>query len=188
MKKLLILATLLIVSAGVAHADTCVVSDPTGTPLNVRDQPSVSAPILGALNNGVVVSTGATQGDWVRVVPQEGRSGWVYRKYLNCRAQVTQLGTLEGWKIEYDSELFAGACIATGQYKKTKYSFLTAYPREGTEKLWFFSVSNPEWTWIKKETDYELILATQKRNDRRKDWPLTFHGLDGQFMFAKSKC
>jgi serine protease Do len=184
MKQLLIFATLLIVSTGVAHADTCVVSDPTGTPLNVRDQPSISAPILGALNNGVVVSTGATHGDWVRVVPQEGRSGWVYRKYLNCRAQVTQLGTVEGWKIEYDSELFAGACIAAGQYKKTKYSFLTAYPREGTEKLWFFSVSNPEWTWIKKDTDYELILATQKRNDPRRDRPVTFRGFDGQFMVA----
>jgi Bacterial SH3 domain len=64
----------------------CVVNDPTGTPLNVRKGPSSSAAILGALNNGTIVSTGTTQGNWVRVAPHEapGKSGWVYKKYLEC--------------------------------------------------------------------------------------------------------
>jgi hypothetical protein len=48
------------------------------------------------------------------------------------------------WAIEYDSELFAGACIATIGYNllKLKVSFITAYPKEGTEKLWFIGFSS----------------------------------------------
>jgi Bacterial SH3 domain len=83
-RKLMTAAVVLIAMTGIARAEGCIVADPTGTPLNVRKDPSSSAAILGALNNGTSVSTGATRGEWVRIVPQEGKTGWVYRKYLDC--------------------------------------------------------------------------------------------------------
>ena len=72
---------------GQAHAApiSCVVADPTGTPLNVRTGPGGS--ILGALNNDTVVMlsdlTVANGKKWVKVVPLgPGKSGWVYLNHL----------------------------------------------------------------------------------------------------------
>jgi len=91
------------------------------------------------------------------------------------------------WVIEYDSELFAGACIATIDYNllKLKISFITAYPKEGTEKLWFVGLSSPEWTWIKSNTAYDFAIATQRKGGETKTWPLVFTGGSNGFMFAK---
>ena len=84
----LVLATALLVvlSTGIASAEECIVTDPTGTPLNVRNRPSQHAPIIGALNNGTTVSTGMSRGDWVHIVPQKvsGKSGWVWHKFIDC--------------------------------------------------------------------------------------------------------
>ena len=102
------------------------------------------------------------------------------------QSAITKLGIVDNtWGIEYNSTLFAGACIATVKYVKVQFSFLTAYPTEGTEKLWYIAISNPEWTWIKKDAYYDLILAVQRRNDPRRDTPVTFQGFNGQFMIAK---
>jgi hypothetical protein len=83
-----------------------------------------------------------------------------------AQAKPVQLGLIDNrWVIEYDSELFAGACIATIDYNllKLKISFITAYPREGTEKLWFVGLSSPEWTWIKSSTTYDFAIDTQRK-------------------------
>jgi hypothetical protein len=65
----------------------CTVADPTGTPLNVRSTPP-NGPILGALNNGamvtVVESILARGQKWVRILPEIGKPGWVFRNYLDC--------------------------------------------------------------------------------------------------------
>lgn len=71
-----------------ALAQTCIVADPTGTPLNVRTAPGGA--ILGALHNGVAVRiTDKTYDEsgksWVYIVPLEGgKAGWVFRAYLDC--------------------------------------------------------------------------------------------------------
>jgi len=74
-----------------AHAEPvgrCVVTDPTGTPLNVRAFPN--GPIDGALHNGAIVRQEQTTLDergraWTYVVPlEEGRAGWVFRNYVSC--------------------------------------------------------------------------------------------------------
>jgi hypothetical protein len=50
------------------------------------------------------------------------------------------LGTVDNrWGIEYNPNLLAGACTATSKYDNMQFSFLTAYPTEGTEKLWFLN-------------------------------------------------
>ena len=57
MTRLVIAAMTLIVSLGLAFAadgDRCKVTDPTGTPLNVRDSPN--GKIVGTLANGVLVA------------------------------------------------------------------------------------------------------------------------------------
>jgi hypothetical protein len=79
-------ALLLVLFTGIARAEVCVVADPTGTPLNVRERPSQRAPIIGALNNEITVLTKMSRGDWVHIVPHKGpgKSGWVWRKFIDC--------------------------------------------------------------------------------------------------------
>jgi hypothetical protein len=96
-----------------------------------------------------------------------------------AQAKPVQLELIDNkWVIEYDSELFAGACIATTAYNllKLKISFITAYPKEGTEKLWFVGLSSPEWTWIKSSTTYDFAIDTQRKGGETKNWPLFLPG------------
>src|SRR5262249_35544911 len=90
---------------------------------------------------------------------------------VGAQAKPVQLGLIDNkWVIAYDSELFAGACIATTGYDllKLKISFITAYPTEGTEKLWFVGLSSPEWTWIKSSTTYDFAIITQRKSGAAK--------------------
>lgn len=74
--------------ATAASAQTCVVNDPSGTPLNVRARPYGA--ILGALHNGAPVEILDVTWDgrgrqWAYVAPlASGRRGWVFRDYLAC--------------------------------------------------------------------------------------------------------
>src|SRR6516225_1317519 len=107
---------------------------------------------------------------------------------VGAQAKPVQLTVIDNrWVIEYDSELFVGACIATIRYDllKLKISFITAYPKEGTEKLWFVGLSSPEWTWIKSSTAYDFAIDTQRKGGEAKNWPLVFTGGSNGFMFAK---
>ena len=64
-----ILTVVLIALATVARADVvCTVSDPTGTPLNVRAQPKQNGSILGALNNDTSVVVKERRGQWASIV------------------------------------------------------------------------------------------------------------------------
>src|SRR5262245_58754062 len=105
------------------------------------------------------------------------------------QAKPVQLTPVDKWVIEYDSELFAGACIATTGYNlplKLKISFITAYPKEGTEKLWFVGLSSPEWTWIKSDANYDFAIDTKRKSGETKKWPLVFTGGSSGFMYAKA--
>jgi hypothetical protein len=73
-------AILLAASSGsLLAAISCTVSDPTGTPLNVRSRPNGS--IVGALHNGVTVFVSDLAADghgqkWAKIVPlHEGKAG-----------------------------------------------------------------------------------------------------------------
>jgi len=79
-------ATEVIVIRGSSNSE-CVVFDPTGTPLNVRNRPNGT--IIGALHNDTSVivtdSTVASGKVWSKVVPIEaGKVGWVLRSYIDC--------------------------------------------------------------------------------------------------------
>ncbi len=86
--KSFVLIVVLATLATAAWGQNCVVSDPSGTPLNVRSHPN--GPILGALHNGVTVRILDTTFDdrgrpWAYVAPLDaGRRGWVFRNYLDC--------------------------------------------------------------------------------------------------------
>lgn len=67
----------------------CIVTDPTGTPLNVRLAPY--SRIIGTIANGVGVTildrtTDENGEPWVHIVHSEtgAEIGWVYRKYVSC--------------------------------------------------------------------------------------------------------
>jgi uncharacterized protein YgiM (DUF1202 family) len=66
----------------------CTVSDPTGTPLNVRSR--ANGKIIAKLKNGTLVEIDdSTAGNkWSRISFRSGRKriiGWVLRDYLSCQ-------------------------------------------------------------------------------------------------------
>ena len=79
--------SLAMVEAASAQA-RCTVTDPTGTPLNVRQWPN--GPIVGALHNGAAVRRLQTERDdrgrpWSYVVPRgAGQPGWIFREFVSC--------------------------------------------------------------------------------------------------------
>jgi hypothetical protein len=85
--------TLAALAAAVAWAapalagDRCKVTDPTGTPLNIRDQ---KMNIIGTIENGRLVyiqryGEDANGKPWAYVTTQGGkRLGWVYREFVSC--------------------------------------------------------------------------------------------------------
>ena len=108
---------------------------------------------------------------------------------VGTQAKPVQIALLDNrWVIAYDAELFAGACIATmdSNLLKLKISFITAYPKEGTEKLWFVGLSSPEWSWIKSGATYDFAIDTKRGSGETKKWPLVFNGGSDGFMFAQA--
>ena len=86
--KRLLLACWFAVMATTASAQTCIVNDPTGTPLNVRARPNGA--ILGALHNGAAVQVLQVIHDnggraWANIAPLgAGVRGWVFGSFLTC--------------------------------------------------------------------------------------------------------
>lgn len=75
-------------SAALAQSG-CVVADPSGTPLNLRDAPNGA--ILQTLRNGTQVTilrtTTLAGKPWALIANASGQQlGWVYRRYVNCAA------------------------------------------------------------------------------------------------------
>ncbi len=91
MTRLVIAAMALLVSVSLAAAEgeRCKVTDPTGTPLNVRASPN--GKITGTLANGtfvaIVESKDAANGKpWVRIEDYQTKKpiGWVFREFVSC--------------------------------------------------------------------------------------------------------
>ncbi len=51
--------------------------------VNVRLRPDRSAPILGQVDKGAVVDVYRSTGDWIKIVPPEGTTGWVNKNFIN---------------------------------------------------------------------------------------------------------
>jgi hypothetical protein len=67
-------------------AERCKVTDPTGTPLNVR---RADGKIIGVLHNGEIVRILSTGADakgkpWAYVAYETNGEGWVYREFISC--------------------------------------------------------------------------------------------------------
>lgn len=81
------LAAFIAYAAPALAGDRCKVTDPTGTPLNIRDQ---KKNIIGTIENGriVVIQRYGEDSDgkpWAYVSTQGGRRlGWVYREFISC--------------------------------------------------------------------------------------------------------
>ncbi|MDO4895525.1 SH3 domain-containing protein [Moraxella sp.] len=89
MKKPIIalLATLAISTS--AYAETCKVTDPTGTPLNARATPN--GKIIGKVRNGTMVYIDDYDYDrkgrpWALVFNARNGNyiGWVFREFISC--------------------------------------------------------------------------------------------------------
>ena len=68
--------------------NSCVVADPTGTPLNIRTSPN--GKIVGKIANGerIRISDQTTENgkEWAYISNAASRPmGWVFRKFLVCR-------------------------------------------------------------------------------------------------------
>jgi hypothetical protein len=89
LKSALIAAAALAVTLSAASAQQCMVSDPTGTPLNIRETPG--GEVIGRLRNGTFVTMVDTVDDrrgrrWA-IVRAPGYSGTVsvFREFVSCR-------------------------------------------------------------------------------------------------------
>src|SRR5262245_25392631 len=88
-----LMTALLLTAGGTAAnaATSCVVADPSPTPLNVRAAPGQSGAILTALEDGypVTIQSSATHKGqpWALITDQAGTPlGWVFQRYLDCAA------------------------------------------------------------------------------------------------------
>jgi uncharacterized protein YgiM (DUF1202 family) len=88
---LFLLVVLAFAGATAANAQRCKITDPTGTPLNVRASPN--GRIVGKVRNGTVVYIEANASDrngkaWARIGTYRGRRyvilGWVFREFISC--------------------------------------------------------------------------------------------------------
>jgi Bacterial SH3 domain len=69
---------------------TCVVKDPTGTPLNIRSEPG-GRTIVGTLKNGTVIielEREEQNSKWTKIATLKGKekTGWVFREFLQCES------------------------------------------------------------------------------------------------------
>ncbi|TWV83421.1 SH3 domain-containing protein [Moraxella sp. VT-16-12] len=69
-------------------AETCMVTDPTDTPLNVRAAPGNKGKVIYTIDNGIIVTIVkySKNKKWAYVRDADTREdiGWVYREYLSC--------------------------------------------------------------------------------------------------------
>jgi hypothetical protein len=68
--------------------NTCVVADPTGSPLNIRTSPN--GKVVGKIGNGerIRISDQTVENgkEWAYISNAASRPmGWVFRKFLECR-------------------------------------------------------------------------------------------------------
>jgi serine/threonine protein kinase, bacterial len=68
-------------------AATCKITDPTGTPLNIRERPN--SEIIGTINNGRNISILKYAVDkngkpWANIRDESGQTGWVIREFVSC--------------------------------------------------------------------------------------------------------
>jgi hypothetical protein len=86
-RAMLMSAVLFTISLNSALASQrCMVTDPTGTPLNVR---RFDGKIIGALHNGEIVRVLRTGADregkpWAYVAYETNGEGWIYRESISC--------------------------------------------------------------------------------------------------------
>jgi Bacterial SH3 domain len=90
--RFVLAVAVVIFTAGSALADDkCLVTDPTGTPLNVRDTPA--GKIVTTLPNGITVMISEFGEDakgkaWARIGSlkgnQKAKGGWVLREFVSC--------------------------------------------------------------------------------------------------------
>lgn len=82
---------LLTTSLPLKAEQVCQVTDPTGTPLNVRDRPNSN--VINALQNGrevyILETAAAEQGrPWSRIAGYYNGEyriwGWVFREFISC--------------------------------------------------------------------------------------------------------
>ncbi len=105
---LFLIGLLAFASVQEADAQRCKITDPTGTPLNVRASPN--GKILRKIVNGTVVYIEDTSSDskgraWVQISQSIGNErkilGWVFRDFISCdsedNSQTETLKTAKGY-------------------------------------------------------------------------------------------
>lgn len=85
----IVLALLAVPGLALAAEDRCRITDPTGTPLNLRMDPDGT--LLGTIDNGHLVrvtahAAGARGKPWVLIADLGTGEpfGWVFREYISC--------------------------------------------------------------------------------------------------------
>lgn len=74
-------------STALAETEICIVTDPTGTALNVRKSPN--GKVIGSIKNDKTVKILGISLDkkgraWAKVRGTAGSTGWVLREFITC--------------------------------------------------------------------------------------------------------
>ncbi|MBZ9795584.1 hypothetical protein [Mesorhizobium sp. ES1-4] len=93
-------------SAAMAQTVSCVVADPTGTSLAIRDAPRGTK--TGSLVNGDNVQIEQVANDnrglpWARI--SGAAAGWVFRNYLNCKGDVPKAAEASTDKFDCSKQI-----------------------------------------------------------------------------------
>jgi hypothetical protein len=119
-----------VVTGSMAQQTACVVADPTGTPLNIRDAPE-SPRIIGTLRNGTVITVERTENYRGRWWAEIKNLGWVYGNYLNC-ATVTMGGGRDG-PIRIDPMFRTGESSAVSETKWLECAVIEEAPQQAPD-------------------------------------------------------
>lgn len=102
-----------------APAQKCKITDPTGTPLNVRASPN--GKILRKITNGTIVYIENTSSDskgrpWAQISQSIGNQrkilGWVFREFIDCDSE----GNIQTETLKTEKGYFCGFSEGDGGY------------------------------------------------------------------------
>jgi serine protease Do len=101
-------------------------------------------------------------------------------------AQAERVEVVNGWEIEYWSDVFAGACTATGNYpapapkaapSKTRLQFVRIYNDNNNNALeWGIILRNSGWKT--KDKNFEVVIEIYAKDKPKRTWTKSFAGLD----------
>ena len=106
---------------------------------------------------------------------------------VTARAEVTKIADVGTWTVSYTNSVAAGMCQAGSIYEKTKTNIWIGHAYRNTQTrdtFWALMIENKDWTWVKSDEKYELVMELVGPGTSIKRFNLTFEGAAGGSIVA----